>query len=62
MEPSGVAMYLPAGVGRAELQLMCGQREADGYHSVWFTERTSSLTPTCTRQLPRRAPTVSGSG
>jgi hypothetical protein len=38
VKPSDVAMYLPAGVGRAELQSMCGQLEADGYHSVWFTE------------------------
>jgi 5,10-methylenetetrahydromethanopterin reductase len=38
VEPSDVALYLPAGVGRAELQSMCGQLEADGFHSVWFTE------------------------
>jgi alkanesulfonate monooxygenase SsuD/methylene tetrahydromethanopterin reductase-like flavin-dependent oxidoreductase (luciferase family) len=38
VQPSDVGVYLPADVGRAELQSMCGRLEEQRYHSIWFTE------------------------
>jgi 5,10-methylenetetrahydromethanopterin reductase len=38
VHPSDIGVYLPAGVGRADLQSMSGRLEQEGYRSIWFTE------------------------